>query len=325
MSLALKRVETPRFSLMNLTTVFLGVIAAMMEGCHHLPEHKAQNHLPQAQFATRAAFVASLEAGRPQKIVAYGTSLTANGTWVARLQDVLNAKFPHLAEVVNAGQAAMWSKWGIENLNSRVISRHPDVVFIEFAMNDAFLDYQTSVAAARDNLEKMISLIREAYPKCEIILMVMNRPTGVHLEERPRIADYEQMYRETALGHSLRLIDFSADWQTVLRQGEVVWRELVPDGIHPNDRGSEVVIMPHMLKSLGLDLNIAAGKQANLTDALKNLGSFSPRRACLQKDCHPERSEGSTCPNQPPPPQPWILRFAQNDRFRAWIDFENTP
>ena len=139
-----------------------------------------------------------------------------------------------------------------DNLDARVVAKKPDVVFIEFSINDAFLAYKTSPEDARRNLEAMIDRILAALPGCEIILMVMNPPTGEHLEQRPKIADYEQVYRDIAQTRSLRLIDHSANWQMVLKRGEAQWKALVPDGIHPNAAGAQQVIVPQLLKGIGL-------------------------------------------------------------------------
>ena len=128
--------------------------------------------------AEKAAFIAKLEAGKPQTIVTYGTSLTAGGDWVAQFNAALDEKFPKLATIVNSAQGGMWSKWGVDNLDARVIAKKPDVLFIEFSINDAYLDYKTSAEDARKNLESMIDRTLTALPGCEIILMVMNPPTG---------------------------------------------------------------------------------------------------------------------------------------------------
>ncbi len=80
----------------------------------------------------------------------------------------------------------MWSKWGVDNLDARVLTKKPDTVFIEFAINDAYLDYKTSVSDARRNLANMIDRILSSKADTEIILMTMTPPTGIHLERRPK-------------------------------------------------------------------------------------------------------------------------------------------
>lgn len=198
-----------------------------------------------------AAFVTAL-AEKKQTIVAYGTSLTAGGAWVGQLKAALDAKFPGRATVINSGAGGMWSKWGLDHLDERVISKAPDAVLIEWSINDAFLEYKTSPADCRANLNTMLDRILAAHPKCEIILQVMNPPTGVHLERRPKIADYEQVYREVAKARNLRLIDHAPGWAAELAKGEASWKPLMPDGIHPSAKGCEQVLTPVLLKGLGI-------------------------------------------------------------------------
>ena len=205
-----------------------------------------------AHAAEPAAFVTALAAKRPQTLVTYGTSLTAGGAWVKQLQQALDAQFPKLATVLNTGQGAMWSDWGVKNLDARVLAKKPDAVLIEFSINDAYLPYAMPPAVSRQNLETMITRIRAALPKCEIILMVMNPPIGVHLERRPKITDYEQVYRDVPKAQSLRLIDHAPAWQAVLKKGEADYLKLVPDGIHPNAAGCAAIITPALLHRLGL-------------------------------------------------------------------------
>jgi acyl-CoA thioesterase-1 len=223
-----------------------------LSACNRDDELKLPAYRFQAALGEKAAFIKSLETGNPQKIVAYGTSLTSDGAWVDQLQEELDRRFPKMAEVVNSGERAMWSRWGVDNLRPRVLDQHPNAVLIEFSINDAFLDYNTSVSEARYNLETMISRIAEADPDCEIILMIMNPPTGVHLGQRPNIVAYEQMYREVAQARNLRLIDFSSSWQAVLDGGNAAWQELVQDGIHPNTAGSQRITTPYLLEHLGI-------------------------------------------------------------------------
>ncbi len=194
----------------------------------------------------------SLKAGKQQTVVTYGTSLTAGGAWVSQLQHALNARYPGLATVINSGQGAMWSKWGVDNLDARVIAKKPDAVLIEFAINDAYLDYRTSVAEARSNLTNMIDRILASKADTEIVLMTMNPPTGIHLERRPKIGDYYQMYRDVANARKLLLIDHAANWERILKKESDLFARYVPDGIHPGPDGCAQVITPAILQTLGI-------------------------------------------------------------------------
>ncbi len=196
--------------------------------------------------------VTNLKTGKQQTVVTYGTSLTAGGCWVAQLQQALNANYPSLVTVINSGQGAMWSKWGLDNLDTRVIAKKPDTVLIEFAINDAYLDYRTSVTEARSNLTNMIDRIVSSEPDTEIILMTMNPPIGIHFERRPRIKDYYQMYRDVAKERKLQLIDLDANWEPILEANRDQFVKYIPDGIHPGPEGCAKVIAPTILKALGI-------------------------------------------------------------------------
>jgi len=197
-------------------------------------------------------FVKKLSTEIPQHIICYGCSLTANGAWVEHLKCVLDEKYPNLATVSNSGCGGKWSKWGLENLDTRVIEKSPNTVIIEFSMNDAFLEYETDVPTAKNYLCSMIENILEYNSETEIILMVMNPPTGSHLAKRPDFNKYNQMYREVALEKSLMLVDHQPNWEFILKEGIEKYLEYVPDGIHPSPDGCKKVISPYLLKSLGI-------------------------------------------------------------------------
>ena len=206
-----------------------------------------------ASTVQKSTLVANLESGKQQRVVVYGTGLTAGGAWVQQLQAALNSRHPEGATVINSGGGAKWSKWGVDNLDKRVIEKRPDTVLIEFAINDAYLPYKTSVEQAQRYLEDMIDRILKSNAECEIVLMVMNPPIGVHLERRPKVKAYYQMYRDVANARKLLLIDHYPKWEKILDEDPELFSKYVPDGIHPGAEGCKAVILPNITKALGID------------------------------------------------------------------------
>ncbi|MFC1452016.1 SGNH/GDSL hydrolase family protein [Verrucomicrobiota bacterium] len=200
----------------------------------------------------KSRLVANLEAGKPQTVVTYGTSLTARGAWVEHLKQALDDGYPGLATVVNAAEAGMWSTWGVEHLDERVLRRNPDTVLIEFAFNDAGEESHISVEEAHQNLESMIERTLKARPGAEIILMTMNLPSSGRLRHRPNIRDYYQMYRDVARARRLMLIDLCPEWERALSRSAALFVEYIPDGLHPTAEACERVSTPAILKALGL-------------------------------------------------------------------------
>ena len=235
--------------LASLTTLAVGTLALSDSATQ--PAASAPASAPATQ-ADAPSFVARLKAGQKQHIVTYGTSLTEGGAWVGHLRATLNKQFPGLATVTNSGVGAQWSTWGVENLKPRVLDKHPDAVIIEFGINDAFLEYKTSLEQTRKNLESMIDQILAQNPHCQIILQTMNPPVREHLERRPNVEQYYQLYRDIAKERHLLLVDHYPVWKKLLDTDPKKFDEYVPDGIHPSVTGYEKITTPTLLKALGL-------------------------------------------------------------------------
>ncbi len=196
-----------------------------------------------------SATISKLENGKHQHIVVYGTSLTEGGAWVSGLKEILDRRFPGQVKLTNSAKAGQWSGWGLENLEERVIALAPDAVILEFAINDSFLPYQTSVTKCDENLNALIDRIHVANKNCEILLMTMNPPVREHLEIRPLIEQYYQVYRDTARRRGLLLIDQYPVWRRMLDENPAEFDRLIPDGIHPSDEGATKITLAEIVKT----------------------------------------------------------------------------
>lgn len=199
--------------------------------------------------------ISRLAAGRPQRIGFYGTSLTAGGAWVPQITGVLTERFPGLLATFNGAEPGMHSRWGVENLDARVLAHAPDALFIEFSVNDACARFGISVAEARSNLEDMIGRVLAQNPDCAVILQVMNpvldRPAG-HDGHRPELAAYQESCRAVARERGLLCIDHMTAWTELLKRNEAQFRAWVPDGLHPQAEGYQCVVLPELRRALGV-------------------------------------------------------------------------
>lgn len=208
-----------------------------------------------------APFVSALAAGQARKIVVYGTSLTANGAWVGDMRTWLGDSYSGTVTVINSGLSGKNSAEGLAQLETKVLAHNPDTVFIEFAMNDAFLyndgTPNLSVAQARTNLLAMIDAILARRPQAEIVLQTMNTvwdsPSGSNQSAtlRPNLAAYYQMYREVAAERGLVIIDHHANWKKLQETDLALFKSHVPDGVHPVTAGIRQVTMPLLKWKLG--------------------------------------------------------------------------
>ncbi|RYD36800.1 MAG: DUF4238 domain-containing protein, partial [Verrucomicrobiaceae bacterium] len=226
--------------------------------------------------ATRSQLIENLSVGIPQKLVVYGTSLTAAGAWTTQVKAALDAAYPGLLTLINSGGSGENSLWGKTNLSSSVINQLdaqlPGTVMIEFAVNDAVTrpGYHSLItpAEARDNLAHMLDRIRKERPYAEVILQVMNPVinTGVGTPAatdgatvRPNLALCQQTYRDAGKEHGLLVIDHMPAWQSILDQGASVFDDYASDGLHPNSTGYQLFVTPVILRALGATNQLPAG------------------------------------------------------------------
>lgn len=203
--------------------------------------------------SAQSQLVRNLQSGTDQLVIVYGTSLSSENhgkSWMQTVAGYFNEKYGDHLNYCLTGKGGMWSTWGVQHLEDSVIAKSPNVVIIEFGINDAFEKYKTSPELARLNLEYMIRRIKLNNPACEIILQVMNMPIGKSAMLRPNLNAYYEMYREFAKNKNLRLIDHYPNWQEILNQGEPEFLKHVPDGIHPNTESGKNIIAPEIIKCL---------------------------------------------------------------------------
>ncbi len=201
-----------------------------------------------------------LAAGRPRKVVVYGTSLTAGGPWVGQMQTWIAGNYSGPLTIVNSGLSGKNSAEGVAQLSAKVLAHNPDTVFIEFAVNDAFLysdgTPQLSVAQARANLLTVIDAIQGQNPRVEIILQTMNAvwdsPAGSNASAtlRPNLPAYYQMYRDVAAERGLLLIDHYPNWLALQTANQATFETDVPDGVHPIAAGTQLITMPVLQRRL---------------------------------------------------------------------------
>lgn len=186
----------------------------------------------------------------PLLAVTYGTSLTADGAWVSAVSIDLDMRYPDALAFENTAESARFSGWGLENFDERVLAHAPDILFIEFAVNDAYLPYETSIAQSRANMEMMLDRVAADFPDCSVVLIVTNHVIGAGAEVRPALADYYAEVRLVGAERGLLVIDEEPAWRLLHEQAPDVFDVLVPDGLHPTYAGHDRMNRPLILDAL---------------------------------------------------------------------------
>lgn len=259
----------------------------------------------------RGAILERLKNGENLTISAIGTSLTATdwGFWFKPTGDWLNGQgFPGKVTLANRAVCGSASKLvpgtadyrdGVSQLTDVLAKDNPDAVFIEFGINDAYLQYKISKQASRDNLQAMIDQIRAWAAKqnqgkgknVEIVVQTMNNCVNAHAVQRPELAQYYQGYREIAQANKgVLFIDTYQKWLDLYNSqpDHATWNSYVPDGIHPNAQGAKGIIVPSVQQALQGQVTAktagAAGQAAPVAAAVKGPWFKQNARILFQGD-----------------------------------------
>ena len=201
-------------------------------------------------------FFKHIQSGQKQGVVAYGTSVTKYGAWVSLMEQWFNEKYPGMVTVINSGGPGQNSDWGLAQIQKQVLDHQPDLVFIEFAINDAHVRFKMPVERGKENLDKIVQAIQKQNPKTAIVMQTMNclwdAPKGMARgdTDRPQMEAYNENYRAYAREHHLPLVDNYPAWLKIKQTDLSKLQELIPDGTHPNKFGSLAVTWPGLKEVL---------------------------------------------------------------------------
>lgn len=193
--------------------------------------------------------------GRPKTIATMGTSLTAGSGWPERFNEWLTDQVSDpshvaLSNIAVSGSASDNADPGLSGIQTQLPKAEalrPDVLFIEFGINDAHKPYDISPSQSRANLEHIIDVVSAARPDTDFVLLTMNNATGNAGANRPNLPAYCQGYRDVAAERGLMLIDLAPRWIELHETDPDTWASYVPDGLHPNPKGVAAVTLPGII------------------------------------------------------------------------------
>ena len=207
-----------------------------------------------------AKFFEKLCDGKKQTVVVYGTSLTAGGRtkagWPEAMQEWFDQNYSGQVRFINAARAGSTSDWGLQNLPV-VLKARPDMIFIEFSVNDARQGGRPDGSASgfnmppersADNLRQMVDALQKQNPDVLIVLQTMNATWDANANRsysiRKEHEKYNDLYREFAKERGLQLLDHYPNWQKLKETESKKFQAYIPDGTHPSPEGSLAVTWP---------------------------------------------------------------------------------
>jgi len=182
-----------------------------------------------------------LESGSNVTIVAFGDSITA-GYCVRRgfpsfWKALLAEKYPEaVVEMINSGICGDTSMDGLARLDWAALSYEPDLVTINFGINDCVLGLGREEFEM--NFVEMVRRIRSG-PNSEILLL-SSQPLETPPYDR-LVQDYYQSIERVARENDVGFVDVYGAWMQHAAQGTPLGSLILPGLDHPNEAGYRII------------------------------------------------------------------------------------
>jgi acyl-CoA thioesterase-1 len=181
--------------------------------------------------------IAKLQEGLAVTIVALGDSLTS-GWMVARgyvdfLRDMLMARYPKAdVRIVNSGIPGDTAPGGLYRLQQDALSYSPDLVLVQFALNDAFCG--CSVAEYRRAIEAIVERVRQE-SRAEVLLLSSTLPEDC--EEQTVVAPFYACLKDIAREKECGVALVDEHWRAAIAAGTPHDSLVLYDRVHPSEEG----------------------------------------------------------------------------------------
>ena len=183
---------------------------------------------------------------RPLTIVALGTSLTARGGWPLPLEAALERCLHRPVAVRVVARSGQDSTWGVSALD-QVAAQRPDVVLVEFAVNDAALHHWIGFERSRRNMQAILDRLADLNPRPRVFVMAMNPVSGLRGALRPSLDRYAAMHRDVAQAAGAGFIDHGPAWRALAPDALA---RAIPDGTHPDPAVAARIMVPALVRTI---------------------------------------------------------------------------
>ena len=175
-----------------------------------------------------------LRAQTPVTIGFIGGSITQNAGDVGFVKAVQAWLFKHSrggrVDIVNAGVAATGSDFGAQRVDRDLLVHAPDLVFIEFAVNDAD-------RACVGDMERLVRKIRMAYPLCDLVFIYTVMDWSLPLLEQGKYPISVRRHEFVAAHYGIPSVALGFEAARKIRGGEWTWADFSKDACHPTPAG----------------------------------------------------------------------------------------
>jgi len=203
-------------------------------------------------------------AGAEVKVAYLGGSITAQNGWRVRTLAYFKRAYPQatFAEI-NAAIGGTGSDLGVFRLQQDVLSKGPDLLFVEFAVNDGGADPQRIIRA----MEGIVRQSRKANPRTDIcfVYTITEALSPPMLEGK--LQRSASAMEKVADHYGIPSITLGMEVARLAKAGTLLWKAKLPrtadekaalgdkfvfaaDGVHPHDSTGQVLYTQAIIRSL---------------------------------------------------------------------------
>lgn len=188
--------------------------------------------------------------------ITQGTSAGNELCYANLISEWFKAKYPDAKiNYINAGIGATGSYIGVHRVNDDVLSKNPDLVFVEFSVNDTTENTERNKIAYDSLLQQIWAY--ETNPAIITIAMTMENGTS-----------FQQYHEEIVKAYDLPMISYKNTILDVIEKGYIKWADISDDDIHPNVPGHAI---------------LAQLVESYITDVIDSLDTISGAESDLSK------------------------------------------
>ncbi len=168
-------------------------------------------------------FIGKLRQGRPVTVVYFGGSITQGTSYRPAFTEWLRSQYPtSTITEVNAAIGGTGSNLGVYRLERDVLKHRPDLVFVEFALNDGD---RSSVEPERvaANVEAIVRGIRDRDLNTDIVFLYTIKRNMAEDFGAGRLPREAAIYETVAEHYGIPSVNFGPRVMALAEAGKLVW------------------------------------------------------------------------------------------------------
>lgn len=169
-----------------------------------------------------------------------GASDPERFSWRALTTRWFREQFPQASvREVNAAIGGTGSEFGLYRMGEDLLAKQPDLVFVEFSVNDSGLA-EREVDLVSSAMEGIVRRILMSNPQATIVFVYTTMKSLEPYHVAGELSPAAQLHDVVAGHYGIPSVPIGeAVWQYLQSKG-MDWNEIMPDNVHPTDEGYAV-------------------------------------------------------------------------------------